>query len=168
MNKSKAISIILSKHNNRILYERLTKWDDKKTIVDNATNIGVSIVIARMLLLKFRLGFKRDTFHKVHLRNYKREKAKYYAKKWNPDKTLEENAKLLDVPYSIACSIKNNYNLPFTKKYKSGLKVKFDTNSEQYIIKNAMKDLRDRNKMTLDQIGKIYGLTRERVRQMLL
>ena len=87
--------------------------------------------------------------------------------KWNPKLTLEENGKKLGVNYARASQIANSYGLSWTKHYKGGYEAVVTAKSFQANIRMQMKSMRDVG-VTLDKISKIYGITRERVRQILI
>jgi hypothetical protein len=154
---------MFKRHNVKKLYNTLIKWDEKKTVLENCEAINCSIVKARNLICKYNLKFTRSPFKKR--RQYSNDISRGYIKKWDTSKTLEENAKILGVNLSRASCIANNYGLSWTKEYKSGLKLLHQARCVQNSARENMLLLRI-NGMTLKQVGNVYGVTRERVRQM--
>ena len=164
MNKSQAIEIILSRYANRELLRKLTTWDENKTFLENASNVGISEHVARGFVAKYHLKFVQDPLKKfIHTRATSNK----YLKEWDPNLTVKENAKKLRVPYMKAITIKNNYGLSYTKEYKNGLRLKQLAISRQKDLRDQCIELRKKG-MKLCQIGRVYGLTRERIRQIIL
>ena len=166
MTHSKATELIMKRHSNSKLLGLLTKWDEKKTILENMENLEITQAYANNLSSLYQLGFKRSSFGPVR-RVYKRTKSNAYIAKWNPKLTLEENGKKLGVNYARASQIANSYGLSWTKHYKGGYEAVVTAKSFQANIRMQMKSMRDVG-VTLDKISKIYGITRERVRQILI
>jgi len=163
MNRDKATKIILSRRHNRKAIERLCKYDENKTVEENAFALKTTVGNLRALIYKHNLKFKIS--ENIKRKHYKRRIKKDYAAKWDVKKTIHENAKLLKVSLQHARHLSANLGLPYSKIYKSGFKVIWQPKDRQIETRAKMEALRSLG-MTLEQIGRVFGLTRERVRQI--
>ena len=165
MNKLKAMELVMQRHMNRRLLNILLAWDESNTVDENADACKISHDYARRITSNYRLRFRKSPFN--FRRAYTRVKSDRYIKKWRPDLTIKENAKNLGVTKSAASNIANAYGLSWTKHYKSGMSAKWKAKSRKFDLRMQMKSMRDAG-VTLEKIGKAYGITRERVRQIVL
>lgn len=58
MTRKEAIKIILSRRNNKKLYERLLGWDESKTMNDNCYNLNMNKQSGRVFINRYHLKFR--------------------------------------------------------------------------------------------------------------
>lgn len=162
MTHNNAVNCLLKRHKNAILYKRLTEWNENLTISENSKNFA-NINNAYSFANKYGLSFCRTM---ARQRKYKRSISDNYRSKWNPKLTIRENAKAMKITYRNAIQIKNNYLLPYTKRYKSGLAEIVPSKFGAQYFRTAFQALAAKG-INNAAIGKLYGISRERVRQIL-
>lgn len=170
MERERAVNIVLSLPRNKQTLERLLIWDESLTLPEIAEELGVSQISARMFGYRFNLGFKENPRWSVRRSRYGHDELKNRVlAKWSDKRTIYENAKALDISPLVARTYACRFRLPYQFKKKNGeLKKRVGGfRSKGQAITEQMRILRSHG-MTLDKIGNIYGITRERVRQRLL
>ena len=107
-----------------------------------------------------RFGMKKDAYNMFCTKygiKHGSWKKKIVLKKWNPEFTVIENAKIFGVTYSKALNWKYLYKLKSTKWRAARIQRLKNKKIIKFLLLNGF---------TLEAIGRMYGTSREYIRQL--
>ena len=153
----------------RKTYALFLKWDEKLTVMENAEVLGLTKATVWNLVYKYRLVSHpcKIVKHRAFGYQQQRKSKAYYASKWNPLKTLAENAKALKLTTLYTGTIARRYNLPYLRKLKLYGNQQFIPNTKSTTEKKEKAKALNALGFNMRQIGSIIGSSRQRVHELL-
>lgn len=149
-------------------YHCLLNWNPLLTVNENCGLLGIGIMNGYKKKKDYRLksvvGHGPRHFRQSY-RNRHEEAVAKYRLKWDGTKTLNENASACRISMNKASQVARKYALPYLKITKCSARIVVAKHSQHEKFEKclALQGLG----FNMMQIGKIVGLTRERIRQLL-